>query len=130
MRQAGSALPRAEHDMRRVIANALQVDESELRYVAEMVELDPDEERWRLAVEKVLRPAGLRLLVPDRHFRAALRFVNNNDMRGRIQLHHAEDRPAPTPQAGTLGATLRPVDPGHPCSAEAVSILTLSLIHI
>lgn len=124
VRQAGSALPRAEHDMRRVIANALQVDESELRYVAEMVELDPDEERWRLAVEKVLRPAGLRLLVPDRHFRVALRFVNNNDMRGRIQLHHAEDRPAPTPQAGTLGATLRPVDPGHPCSAEAVSILT------
>ncbi|MCH5642741.1 MULTISPECIES: ATP-binding protein [unclassified Gordonia (in: high G+C Gram-positive bacteria)] len=123
VQQAGSALPRAEHEMRRVLATALGIDESELRYVAELVELDPDQERWRLAVEKVLRSAGLRLLVPDKHFRAALRFVNNHDMRGRIQLHHAEDRRPPTPEAGTLGATLRAVDPAHPCSSEALSIL-------
>ncbi|MGK2316209.1 ATP-binding protein [Gordonia rhizosphera] len=124
VQQAGSALPRAEHEMRRMIAHALQIDESELRYVAELVELRGDQERWRLAVEKVLRNAGLRLLVPDRHFRAALRFVNTHDMRGRIQLHHAETRPAPTPDPGTLAATLRAVDPDHPCSAEALSILT------
>ncbi|NDZ96903.1 AAA family ATPase [Streptomyces sp. SID6673] len=122
--QAGSALPRAEHEMRRAIANSLQIDESELRYVAEMVELHPDEERWRSAVEKVLRNAGLRLLVPDKHFRAALRFVNSHDMRGRIQLHHAENRAAPTAEPATLGAKLRAVDPDHPCSAEALSILT------
>ncbi|NED69776.1 hypothetical protein G3I15_53545, partial [Streptomyces sp. SID10244] len=97
----------------------LQIDESELRYVAEMVELHPDEERWRSAVEKVLRNAGLRLLVPDKHFRAALRFVNSHDMRGRIQLHHAENRAAPTAEPATLGAKLRAVDPDHPCSAEA-----------
>ncbi|NMO00405.1 AAA family ATPase [Gordonia sp. TBRC 11910] len=123
VQQAGSALPRAEHEMRRILANALQIDESELRYVAELVELHPDEERWRLAVEKVLRGAGLRLLVPDRHFRAALRYVNNHDMRGRIQIHHAEHRAMPVPEAGTLGATLRAVDPDHPCAAEALTIL-------
>ncbi|GAB18441.1 hypothetical protein GOEFS_054_00550 [Gordonia effusa NBRC 100432] len=124
VQQAGSALPRAEHEMRRILANALQVDESELRYVAELVELAPDEERWRLAVEKVLRGAGLRLLVPDKHFRAALRYVNSHDMRGRIQIHHAEQRPMPTPEPGTLGATLRAVDPDHPCAAEALTVLT------
>ncbi|MDL9935947.1 ATP-binding protein [Gordonia sp. ABSL1-1] len=121
--QAGSALPRAEHEMRRVIANALQIDDDELRYVAELVELDPGQERWRLAVEKVLRGAGLRLLVPDQHFAAALRFVNTHDMRGRIQLHHAENRPGPVAEAGTLGALLRPVDADHPCSAEALAVL-------
>ncbi|ASR03340.1 ATP-binding protein [Gordonia rubripertincta] len=122
--QAGSALPRTEHEMRRVIAHALQIDESELKYVAELVELDPDEERWRLAVEKVLRNAGLRLLVPDKHFRAALRFVNSHDMRGRIQLHQAETRPMPDVEPGTLASKLRPVDAGHPCAAEAMTILT------
>ncbi|MDH3006744.1 ATP-binding protein [Gordonia alkanivorans] len=121
--QAGSALPRTEHEMRRVIAHALQIDESELKYVAELVELDPDEERWRLAVEKVLRNAGLRLLVPDKHFRSALRFVNSHDMRGRIQLHQAETRPMPDVEPGTLASKLRPVDPGHPCAAEAMTIL-------
>ncbi|MEE3850230.1 ATP-binding protein [Gordonia sp. LSe1-13] len=123
VRQAGSALPRSEHDMRRAVARGLQIDESELRYVAELVELRPEQERWRLAVEKVLRTAGLRLLVPDRHFRAALRFVNSHDMRGRIQLHRAENRAAPIADAGTLGATLQEVDPAHPCSAEAMAIL-------
>lgn len=121
--QAGSALPRTEHEMRRVIAHALQIDESELKYVAELVELDPDEERWRLSVEKVLRNAGLRLLVPDKHFRSALRFVNSHDMRGRIQLHQAETRPMPDVEPGTLASKLRPVDPGHPCAAEAMTIL-------
>ncbi|MDL9946210.1 ATP-binding protein [Gordonia sp. ABSL11-1] len=121
--QAGSALPRTEHEMRKSIATALGIDESELRYVAELVELHPDHERWRLAVEKILRNAGLRLLVPDKHFEAALRYVNSHDMRGRIQLHHAENRPAPPAEPGTLGATLRAVDPEHPCSAEAVAIL-------
>lgn len=121
--QAGSALPRTEHEMRRVIAHALQIDESELKYVAELVELDPDEERWRLAVEKVLRNAGLRLLVPDKHFRSALRFVNSHDMRGRIQLHQAETRPMPDVEPGTLASKLRSVDPGHPCAAEAMTIL-------
>ncbi|MDJ0027158.1 SbcC/MukB-like Walker B domain-containing protein [Gordonia alkanivorans] len=121
--QAGSALPRTEHEMRRVIAHALQIDESELKYVAELVELDPDEERWRLAVEKVLRNAGLRLLVPDKHFRSALRFVNSHDMRGRIQLHQAETRPMPDVEPGTLASKLRSVDPGHPCAAEAMTVL-------
>ncbi|MDH3018390.1 ATP-binding protein [Gordonia alkanivorans] len=121
--QAGSALPRTEHEMRRVIAHALQIDESELKYVAELVELDPDEERWRLAVEKVLRNAGLRLLVPDKHFRSALRFVNSHDMRGRIQLHQAETRPMPVVEPGTLASKLRSVDPGHPCAAEAMTVL-------
>ncbi|HCS58519.1 MAG TPA: nuclease [Gordonia polyisoprenivorans] len=123
VREAGSALPRAEHEMRRVIADALQLDDSELRYVAELVELDPEQERWRPAVEKVLRNAGLRLLVPDRHFNAALRFVNTHDMRGRIQLHHVERRTAVLPDPGTLAATLRPVDPEHPSSAEALTLL-------
>ncbi|MBA5845550.1 ATP-binding protein [Gordonia amicalis] len=121
--QAGSALPRTEHEMRRVIAHALQIDESELKYVAELVELDPDEERWRLAVEKVLRNAGLRLLVPDKHFRSALRFVNSHDMRGRIQLHQAETRPMPDVEPGTLASKLRSVDPGHLCAAEAMTVL-------
>lgn len=121
--QAGSALPRAEHEIRRTIAGALGIDENDLRYVAELVELRPDAERWRVAVEKVLRHAGLRLLVPDRHFGAALRFVNNHDMRGRVALHHADNRPAPMTEPGTLGATLRAADPDHPCANEALTIL-------
>ena len=54
---------------------------TELPYIAELLDLRPDQSRWRVAVEKVLRGVGLRLLVPDQHYAAVLRFVNETDMR-------------------------------------------------
>ena len=52
------------------------------------MDLRPEQSRWRVAVEKVLRGVGLRLLVPDSHYAAVLRFVNETNMGGRLQLHH------------------------------------------
>ena len=84
----GSALPEFALAMRDHICAAVGADAAELPYIAELLDLKPDQTRWRLAVEKVLRGAGLRLLVPDQHWAAVLRFVNETDMRGRLQLHH------------------------------------------
>jgi uncharacterized protein YPO0396 len=120
----GSPLPAAEHAMRTRIAQHLGIAETELLYVAELMELKPDQSRWRLAVEKVLRSAGLRLLVPDEHHREALRFVNANNMRGRIQLQHVHHgTPLRQPTPGTLSTKLRLVDPIHDSAAEALNVL-------
>ena len=86
--KVGSALPESAITMREFICNAVGLDAAELPYVAELLDLRPEHNRWRVAVEKVLRGVGLRLLVPDRHYAAVLRFVNETDMRGRLQLHH------------------------------------------
>ncbi|CAM3026407.1 ATP-binding protein [Skermania piniformis] len=126
-----SPLPEAEQQMRAAIAAAIGIDPAQLRYVAELVELAPEQERWRVAVEKILRPAGLRLLVPDQHYRAALRHVDGQDMRGRIQLYRVEPGRRPRPAAPeTLAATLRATDPTHDSAAEALDIVAAVADHV
>jgi hypothetical protein len=109
-------------------------DVAELPYIAELLDLKADQSRWRLAVEKVLRGAGLRLLVPDQHWEKVLRFVNETDMRGRLQLHHVRAKllgaEPVDPEPNTLAGKLFAVDPKHPCAAEAVDVITSAGDHV
>lgn len=129
-----SALPEFALAMREHICTAVGADPAELPYIAELLDLRPDQTRWRLAVEKVLRGAGLRLLVPDQHWAAVLRFVNETNMRGRLQLHHVRAKLLGAEPAQldpkTLAGKLFPVDPGHPCAAEAVDIVAVAGDHV
>ncbi|BCI51636.1 nuclease [Mycolicibacterium litorale] len=132
--QVGSALPEFALVMRDQICAAIGADASELPYVAELMDLPPDQTRWRIAVEKVLRGAGLRLLVPDAHWAAVLRFVNETNMRGRLALHHVRTKmygaEPVDPEPNTLAGKLFAVDRQHPCAAEAVDIVSTAGDHI
>ncbi|MBI3215032.1 MAG: AAA family ATPase [Mycobacterium sp.] len=127
----GSALPEFAITMREHIAAAVGVDARELPYIAELMDLRPEQSRWRVAVEKVLRGVGLRLLVPDSHYGAVLRFVNETNMGGRLQLHHV--RPSASgreAEPNTLAGKLFVVDPTHPCAAEAADVIAAAGDHI
>ncbi|MGD9517250.1 ATP-binding protein, partial [Mycolicibacterium sp.] len=130
----GSALPEFALLMREQICNAVGVDSTDLPYVAELMDLKPDQTRWRTAVEKVLRGVGLRLMVPDQHWTKVLQFVNETNMRGRLQLHHVRAKflgaEPVDPEANTLAAKLFAVDPTHPCAAEAVDVVTAAGDHV
>lgn len=127
----GSALPEFAVTMREHICAAVGVDPSTLPYVAELMDLRPEENRWRAAVEKVLRSVGLRLLVPDEHYAKVLRFVNETNMRGRLALHHVRiNAPDREPEPNTLAGKLFVVNPDHPCAAEALDILSAAGDHI
>ncbi|MCP9274998.1 ATP-binding protein [Mycolicibacterium arenosum] len=130
----GSALPESAIAMRDLICAAIGLDAGDLPYVAELMDLRPDQNRWRVAVEKVLRGVGLRLLVPDRHHAAVLRFVNANDIRGRLQLHHVRAKfvgaEAQEADPNTLAGKLFVVDPTHVCAAEAADIVASAGDHV
>ncbi len=51
----GSALPEFAIAMRDHICAAIKADSTELPYIAELLDLKPDQTRWRTAVEKVLQ---------------------------------------------------------------------------
>ncbi|AKK28515.1 ATP-binding protein [Mycobacterium sp. EPa45] len=130
----GSALPEFAITMREHICAAVGVDPGELPYIAELMDLRPDQSRWRVAVEKVLRGVGLRLLVPDDRYSAVLRFVNETNMGGRLQLHHVRASlvgavPADA-EPNTLGGKLFVVDPTHPCAAEAADVIAAAGDHL
>ncbi|QIV81395.1 ATP-binding protein [Mycolicibacterium frederiksbergense] len=129
--QVGSALPEFAVTMREHICTAVGIDPSALPYVAELMDLRPEENRWRAAVEKVLRSVGLRLLVPDEHYAKVLRFVNETNMRGRLALHHVRiNAPDRAPEQNTLAGKLFVVKPDHPCAAEALDVLSAAGDHI
>jgi uncharacterized protein YPO0396 len=130
----GSALPESAITMREHICAAVGVDSTELPYIAELMDLRPDQSRWRTAVEKVLRGVGLRLLVPDSHYAAVLRFVNETNMGGRLQLHHVRAsfvgaNPVDA-EPNTLAGKLFVVDPAHACAAEAADVVAAAGDHI
>ncbi len=130
----GSALPEFALLMRDQICAAVGVDATELPYVAELMDLRADQTRWRTAAEKVLRGVGLRLMVPDQHWTAVLQFVNETNMRGRLALHHVRAKmlgaEPEEPEPNTLAGKLFPVEPTHPCAAEAVDIVTMAGDHV
>src|ERR1700710_409164 len=116
----GSALPEFAITMREHICAAVGIDPSQLPYIAELMDLRPEQSRWRVAVGKVLRGVGLGLVVPDSHYAAVLRFVNETNMGGRLQLHHVRASASGTEaEPNTLAGKLFVVDPAHVCAAEA-----------
>ncbi|MDY6998618.1 MAG: SbcC/MukB-like Walker B domain-containing protein, partial [Actinomycetota bacterium] len=132
--QVGSALPEFALTMREQVCAAIGVETAALPYVAELMDLRADQTRWRVAVEKVLRGVGLRLLVPDEHWAAVLRFVNETNMRGRLALHHVRERSLGAEpgelEPNTLAGKLFVVDPAHPCAAEAVDVVASAGDHM
>lgn len=73
--------------MRRMIAAGVNVSEEDLPFVGELLEVKKSESNWNGAIERVLRGFALSILVDDRNTElcdAVGRFVNENDMRGRV----------------------------------------------
>ncbi len=69
--------------------------------------------------------------MPDEHYAKVLRFVNENNMRGRLALHHVRvNPPNREPEPNTLAGKLFVVTPDHPCAAEALDVLSAAGDHI
>ena len=72
--------------------------------------------------------------MPDSHYAAVLRFVNETNMGGRLQLHHVRAKfvgadPVEA-EPNTLAGKLFVVDPTHPCAAEAADVIAAAGDHI
>ena len=85
-----SNIPHPFQQFRAALARQLEVDATELPYLAELVEVKADQTDWRGAVERAIGGHRLRLLVPARHLRVALRWVNDRNNRLHVRLLEAE----------------------------------------
>jgi uncharacterized protein YPO0396 len=73
--------------MRARIAAGVNVSDEDLPFVGELLEVKRDEAKWNGALERVLHGFALSILVDDRDTElceAVSRFVNDNNMRGRV----------------------------------------------
>lgn len=60
----------------------LEIDEEELPFAGELLQVNEEESAWEGAIEKLLRDTGISLLVPKQHYRSVSKYVNDNPLRG------------------------------------------------
>lgn len=72
------------HELRAEVARASGFSEDELPYVAELLDLAPEEARWRTAVETVLGASARTLLVPVDRLSHFSRAIDGLHLRGRL----------------------------------------------
>ena len=82
-------------EFRSELAQALNLDEDLLPFVAELVEVKPEEHAWRGAIERAIGTHRLRILVPPAAMQSALDRVNDRDNRLHVRLLEARAPQAP-----------------------------------
>jgi uncharacterized protein YPO0396 len=85
-------IPERNIALRHQICNALDLDESEIPYAGELIRVKDDERSWEGAIERRLHDFGLSMLVPDRHYKAISRYVNDHHPHGRLVYLRVFDR--------------------------------------
>jgi uncharacterized protein YPO0396 len=58
--------------------------EAEIPFVGELIKVAEGEGKWEYAIEKLLHSFALRLLVPEDYYKMVNKYVQGNDLRGRI----------------------------------------------
>jgi uncharacterized protein YPO0396 len=81
-----SNIPPAYDAFRSELARQLDMDDKQLPYLAELAEVKPEQADWRGAVERAIGSHRLRIVVPEPHMDAALRWINNRDNRLHVRL--------------------------------------------
>lgn len=90
-----SNIPASFQAFRELLARELGLPGEDLPYVAELVEVKPEESRWQGAIERAIGSERLRILVPELRMREALAWVNGRDNRLHVRLQSAGLHPEP-----------------------------------
>jgi uncharacterized protein YPO0396 len=107
MQRAG-LVPR-EHDYaRRAIAEACGLHPDDLPFAAELMDVAPEHERWRLAAEVTLRGVGLTMLMDDRKQAMIRQRIDRLHLNRRIQFDGVDlsDKRAEPPDPGYISGRL------------------------
>lgn len=80
-----------EAEIREEILTEVGATASEIPFVGELIRVRDDEKKWENSIEKILHNFGLRLIVPEKYYKAVSEFVNSHNLRGRIVYHRYEE---------------------------------------
>jgi uncharacterized protein YPO0396 len=84
LRNRKTQIPEQNLKIRDVMLRALDLQESDLPYVGELLKVKESESEWEGAIERILHGFGLSLLVTDDNYKEVSDFVNKTDLKGRV----------------------------------------------
>lgn len=74
-------------EIRAEIIEKLGINQNELPFVGELIQVKSAEKDWESAIERLLHNFALRLIVPERYYDQVNQYVNQNNLKGRIVYH-------------------------------------------
>lgn len=84
LRRRKSNIPRKNLEIRREMTKILGVDENELPFAGELLQVDEGASEWEGAIERLLHNFGLSLLVPEHLYAQVSHYVDRTHLRGRL----------------------------------------------
>ncbi|NEO84578.1 MAG: hypothetical protein F6J87_10045 [Spirulina sp. SIO3F2] len=84
LRSRKSQIPKRNLDIRDRLCADLGLDEADLPFVGELLQVRPEHQDWEGAIERLLRSFGLCVLVADADYRAVNAYVRQTHLRGRL----------------------------------------------
>lgn len=90
-----SNIPARNAAARRFITEGLNLEESDLPFVGELIQVRPEEAPWTGALERLTRSFALCLLVPAKLRASVDLFVHRHRQRGLVVYHCLPDQPRP-----------------------------------
>ncbi|MCK4508376.1 MAG: ATP-dependent exonuclease SbcCD, C subunit-like protein, partial [Desulfuromonadales bacterium] len=78
--------------MRRALCSALQLQEEEMPFAGELIQVREEDQSWEGAIERMLHNFGLSLLVPDEHYAKVAEWVDRTHLKGRLVYYRVRAR--------------------------------------
>ncbi|MBS1511714.1 MAG: hypothetical protein JST86_12785 [Bacteroidetes bacterium] len=88
-----SNIPHHLIGIRSTLCADLGISSDELPFAGELMQVKFDELAWQPALEKLLRPFAMRLIVPDKYYSKVSKYVNRENLKGRLVYEHVKDIP-------------------------------------
>lgn len=103
LRSRQSQIPKTNLDIRNRLIHELNLNDTDLPFVGELLQVRPEAKEWEGAIERLLRSFGLSILVPEIHYQAVNAYVNQTNLRGRLVYYRVTST--------TANPTQRPLNP-------------------
>ena len=91
LRRSGSTVPEYLQRVRGDIAQSIGIPADAMPFAAELIEVKPEYADWTGAIERVLRPFALTLLVRSRYLSAVRVWADTHEVRGRLVFEEVSD---------------------------------------
>ncbi|RTZ63983.1 MAG: ATP-dependent exonuclease SbcCD, C subunit-like protein [Aquificaceae bacterium] len=111
LKQRKSNIPLRNLSIRQGLLDTLNLQEAELPFIGELLQVDEQHVEWEGAIERVLHNYGLSLLVPERLYKRVSQYVEQTHLKGRLVYFRIDDK-----------QTLKPVTLASDSLAEKVRI--------
>ncbi len=89
--QSKNNIPAYLISLRRDLCAELKLEEEDIPFAGELMQVRTEEANWQPEMEKLLYSLSTRMLVPDKYYKRVNRYVNNTNLRGRLVYNHVKD---------------------------------------